>query len=127
MEQSAPLMLAATDPANAYGSALPWPAIPDVAARPQRAAGARVILDQGRLLGFLSRTGQHLMTFLPDEPDEYDASAATLAQALTAAAHTEPVLLARIDGQAAQQSPFASVLERAGFVTTSKGLLCRRK
>ena len=62
---------------------------------------------------------------LADDPDEHDASAAALAQALATAAHAEPVLLARIDGHAAQQSPFAAVLERAGFVTTSKGLLCR--
>ncbi len=125
LEQTAPVILAATDPANAFGGALPWPAIPDVAARPQRAAGARVILDRGQLLGYLSRTGQHLMTFLSDDPDESDASAAMLAQALATAAQTEPVLLARIDGHAAQQSPFAAVLQRAGFVTTSKGLLCR--
>jgi hypothetical protein len=38
--------------------------------RPQRAAGARVILDRGVLLGYLNRTGQHLLTFLPETEPE---------------------------------------------------------
>ena len=38
------------------------------------ATGRRCTGDsaQGRLLGFLSRTGRHLMTFLPDEPEGID-------------------------------------------------------
>lgn len=44
-------LLAATDPANPYGAAPPWPAGD---ARQQRAPGALVVLHQGRLLGYLS-------------------------------------------------------------------------
>ena len=53
------LVLAATDPANPYGAAVPWPELPArrrrpegavAARRPQRAAGAQVILHDGRLL-----------------------------------------------------------------------------
>ncbi len=117
--------LAATDPANAYGAALPWPETPDVASRPQRAAGARVILFQGQLLGYLSRTGQHLLTFLPDDPQEHETAAGIVAGSLQTAAQVEPILLAQIDGQAAPQSPLANTLQQSGFVSTSKGLLCR--
>ena len=45
------MVLAATDPANPYGAALPWPERPDDAAntghRPGRKAGALVVLVDG--------------------------------------------------------------------------------
>ncbi len=122
---SVPLVLAATDPANAYGAALPWPATPDVASRPQRAAGARVILDHGRLSGYLSRTGQQLLTFLADDLADVTESATRLAQSLAFAAKTEPILLRRIDGAAAHESRLAPALQAAGFRRISRGLLCR--
>ena len=53
-----PLVLAATDPANPYGAALPWPApaASEPAARPQRAAGAQVVTRAGELLAWIGRT-----------------------------------------------------------------------
>ncbi len=61
-------VLAAMDPANPYGAALPWPWPDDGrdGARPQRAAGAQVILHDGNLLGYLGRTEKDLLTFLPE-------------------------------------------------------------
>ena len=50
-------VLAATDPANPYGTVIRWPETPAEAARLQRAAGARVILADGELLGYISRLG----------------------------------------------------------------------
>jgi ATP-dependent Lhr-like helicase len=44
------LLLAATDPANPYGAALPWPTNPDRAQRPGRKAGAVVVLVNGDLV-----------------------------------------------------------------------------
>ncbi len=46
------VVLAATDPANPYGASLPWP---EGEPRPQRAAGASVVLADGSLLGYLGR------------------------------------------------------------------------
>ncbi len=62
---AAAIVLAATDPANAWGAIVDWPA--SVAeGRPQRAAGALVVIRDGVLLGWLGR-GQHpLLTFLPE-------------------------------------------------------------
>jgi hypothetical protein len=65
------VVLAATDPANPYGAALDWPpAREEGMMRPQRAAGARVVLGDGHLIGYLGRTGQHLLTFLPENDPE---------------------------------------------------------
>ena len=47
-------MLAATDPAQPYGAALPWP---DAARRPSRTAGAYVVLVDGAPAAYLERGG----------------------------------------------------------------------
>lgn len=58
-----PLVLAALDPANPYGSVLPWPEHPT--ARPSRAAGALVVLADGVCLAHLTRGGRTLTLFEP--------------------------------------------------------------
>ena len=120
------LVLAATDPASPYGAALSWPAREDVSARPQRAAGARVVLAQGSLLGYLGRTGQQLLTFLPDAEPQRTANRETLARTLAdLAAGGSPVFLTKIDGTSATASDLADPLVQAGFIATSRGLLHR--
>src|SRR5262249_49071337 len=47
-------VLAATDPGNPYGAAIPWPE--REGARPQRAAGAQVVLRDGVLVAWAGRT-----------------------------------------------------------------------
>ncbi len=117
------LVLAATDPANPYGSALPWPAKADINARPQRAAGARVVLSQGSLIGYWGRTGQQLLTFLPDTEPQQTAAREGLARTLAGvAAPGSPVFLTKIDGAPAGASDLADQLMHAGFTATSRGL-----
>jgi ATP-dependent Lhr-like helicase len=124
-----PLILAATDPANPYGAAIAWPARPDEeGARAARAAGARVILFDGQLIGYINRTGQHLLTFLPVEEPRRSKMEAALVQALrTLATDKSPAFLRKIDRLAPSSSTFAKPLEAAGFVSTSRGLLHRRR
>ena len=64
------VVLAAADPANPYGAALPWPTRraagdgePDAAHRPGRKAGALVALVDGELVWFLERGGRSLLSF----------------------------------------------------------------
>src|SRR5207342_1637408 len=62
-------LLAAADPANAYGAALPWPRRGDTDRRPlQRAAGAYVVLVDGVATLYLERGGATLQT-LPAADD----------------------------------------------------------
>jgi len=119
-------VLAATDPANPYGAALPWPRTDESAARPQRAAGARVILHRGSLIGYLGRTGQQLISFLPEsEPERGDARAALAAALAEMAGPGEPVFVTKIDGLAPGESDLAQDLSSVGFTATSRGYLHR--
>ncbi|MFN8170672.1 MAG: hypothetical protein U0R65_02265 [Candidatus Nanopelagicales bacterium] len=54
------MALAATDPANAYGAALPWPAVGvDIGHFGLGKAGAAVVLVDGTLALYLERGGRH--------------------------------------------------------------------
>jgi len=57
-------VLAATDPANPYGAALPWP---EDAGRAQRAAGAYVVIVDGALAALVSRDAKDVHALLPAE------------------------------------------------------------
>jgi ATP-dependent helicase Lhr and Lhr-like helicase len=120
-------VLAATDPANPYGAALPWPERADGGARPQRAAGAHVVLVDGALAGWVGRGGG-LLTFLPANEPERGHAAAALAGALAALVEhgaRRAVLISDIDGAAPAASPLAAVLKTAGFSPTLKGYFKR--
>src|SRR5262249_9361524 len=56
-------LLAATDPANPYGAALPWPDRAD-ARKLARTAGALVVLIDGALAAYMGRGERNLLTFL---------------------------------------------------------------
>ena len=57
-------MLAACDPANPYGAALPWPE--REGHRPGRKAGALVVLVDGALVFYVERGGKTLLSFTED-------------------------------------------------------------
>jgi len=123
----APLVLAATDPANAWGALLDWPSGAGEA-RPQRAAGALVVLHEGALLGWLGRGEHPLLTFLPpDEParsEEAHRLARALADRVEHGKH-RALLIATVDGVDAARSPLAPAFAAAGFTPTLRGLLKR--
>jgi ATP-dependent Lhr-like helicase len=127
-EAAAPtVVLSATDPANAYGGLLDWPAS-QTEGRPQRVAGALVVLRDGELLGWVGRGDRPLLTFLPDEaPDRNDAAKA-LGHALAAhadASGARALLIGSIDGLPAERSPLAASFAEAGFQASAHGLLRR--
>lgn len=128
-ERSRARILAATDPANPYGAALDWPARKgSEGPRPQRIAGAFVVLLDGTLLGHMGRTEKHLLTFLPEgDPGRGRAeiALATALGALVDEGHRSSLLIARLDGEDALRSTFGARLLAAGFVETSKGYFRR--
>ena len=127
--------LAATDPANPYGAALPWPerasADPDAASsghRPGRKAGALVVLVDGELTVYVERGGRTLLTF-SHEADVLDPAIAELAEAVRRGALGR-LLVERADGEhilgrGPQPSPLRRALESAGFIVTPRGLRLR--
>ena len=124
-DESEPVVLAATDPANPYGAALPWPEGPE---RPQRAAGALVLIAGGGLLGYLARGEKALLTFLPEREPERGHAARRLAEALAALVdglERRALVLASIDGAPARSSPFGTALEQVGFTPIGDGYVLR--
>lgn len=121
-------VLAAIDPANPFGTALLWPAVRSDDARPQRVDGARVLLDDGRLLAYLNRTGQQVSIFPSAEEPTRSADLQRVSETLAQLATAEsPVFLAKIDGQPPEASPLAERLLSNGFIATSRGYLHRRR
>lgn len=119
-------VLAATDPANPYGAALRWPQSEEVPSRPQRVAGARVIIRRGSLIGYLGRTGQQLLTFLPETEPEQSESRQALIRTLAGMAEPgHPVYLAKVDSVHPSESDLSEALLSAGFTATSRGFLNR--
>ncbi|MCB9577331.1 MAG: DEAD/DEAH box helicase [Polyangiaceae bacterium] len=118
-------LLAATDPANPYGSVLPWP---EHTGRPARMAGARVVLWGGALVGFVSKGERAVLSFLPhDEPERAEAASA-LCRALSDIARERgrrALVLSEIDGAPPAQSPLAEPLRAAGFVPGGSGFIKR--
>ncbi|MGR8007858.1 ATP-dependent helicase [Streptomyces hypolithicus] len=125
------LVLAAADPANAYGAALPWPEPPAEAGhKPGRKAGALVVLVDGELTLYMERGGKTLLAWPtdPDDPSASDPRLTTAAEALAAAAKQGAlgtVTVERTNGAPALTSPLGKSLEAAGFHPTPRGLRLR--
>ncbi|MFD5069463.1 DEAD/DEAH box helicase [Streptomyces sp. NPDC058369] len=120
------LVLAAADPANAYGAALPWPEPPDGAGhKPGRKAGSLVVLVDGELTLYMERGGKTLLAW-PTDPDDpaLRAAAAALAAAARAGA-LGTVTVERTNGASSLTSPLGRTLEAAGFLATPRGLRLR--
>ena len=134
------VQLAATDPANPYGSVLRWPDLPvaeeDSESAPRiltRAAYAEVILRNGELVAWLKRGNPNLLVFLPAEEPERSQAAAGLAHFLCGrgqqrmrASNHEGVLITTINGQPVAAHPMARFLMDAGFHPGPLGMHLRR-
>ncbi|RYJ19862.1 putative ATP-dependent helicase [Streptomyces sp. L-9-10] len=120
------VVLAAADPANAYGAALPWPDPPDGAGhKPGRKAGSLVVLVDGELTLYMERGGKTLLAW-PTDPE--DPSLRAAAEALASAARAGAlgtVTVERTNGSPALTSPLGRALESAGFHATPRGLRLR--
>ncbi len=124
------VVLAAADPANPYGAALPWPPRAredDGGARPGRKAGALVVLVDGGLTWFVERGGRSMLTF-NDDPGANRAAGAALAELVTAG-QVSSILVERINGLAVLgpdvSAPAVTALSDAGFARTPRGLRLR--
>ena len=114
------VVVAATDPAQPYGAALPWPSHPvdGLGHRPGRKAGALVVLVDGRLALFCEKGGRTLLSWTTDEAD----AATALAGLATAAPRLGMTrfILTRVDG-APIDTQWGERLRAAGFLPTPRG------
>ncbi|MEA2386753.1 MAG: ATP-dependent helicase Lhr and Lhr-like helicase, partial [Thermoleophilaceae bacterium] len=74
------LILAATDPAQPYGAALPWPKRGE-GRRPARTAGAYVLLRDGTPIVYVERGGKGIVRLIELEGEELTAAIVELATA----------------------------------------------
>ncbi|MCW2888028.1 MAG: putative ATP-dependent helicase Lhr [Streptosporangiaceae bacterium] len=131
------LVLAAADPANPYGAALPWPEAGRAGAegrpeavsghKPGRKAGALVVLVDGDLVLYVERGGRTLLSFQP--PGEEGAALQPAVDALALAIREGALgklTVERVDGEPIGGSPLAEALEAAGFHPTPRGLRLRQ-
>ena len=141
--------LAATDPANAYGSVLPWPELPaGVTHRPGRKAGAIVVLVDGALVLYVERGGKTVLAWEATEPGDEPAAGALAPSGrglhggsrrvaeptpdLSAAAgalfglvrdrRVARLAVETVNGLFVIGTPFGRALQTAGFTETPKGL-----
>lgn len=141
-------LLAATDPANPYGAALSWPAIPSFASegagvvkhRPARKAGACVVLVDGAPVLYVERGAKTLLAFTTD-PVLLEAAAPALAR-LVSAGGAEKISVEKVNdvellsthtlnpstGEAVEHPVEAlrAALQAQGFYATVRGLSLRR-
>ncbi|WP_245899409.1 Lhr family helicase [Nonomuraea indica] len=117
------VVLAAADPANPYGAALPWPAHPgDVSHKPGRKAGALVVLVDGFLVLYVERGGKTLLSFTDGERLRPAVDALALAVRDGALGK---LTVERADGASIVDTPLGAALEEAGFHPTPRGLRLR--
>ncbi|MBB4925621.1 ATP-dependent helicase [Kitasatospora kifunensis] len=124
--QSQAQVLAAADPANAYGAALPWPEPPGAQSgshRPGRKAGALVVLVEGELALYLERGGKSLLCWTEREA-ELTAAVRALADAVRRG-QLSGLTVERANGESALGSALGAVLEAGGFHPTPRGLRLR--
>ncbi len=124
-DKPAAVTLAATDPANPYGAALPWPDM-DGGHRPGRKAGALVVLVDGVLTLYVERGGKTLLTW-SDDGEILSPATEALATAVRRG-QLGRLTVEKADGTALLGSgatPLRAALSAAGFVATPKGLRLR--
>jgi ATP-dependent helicase Lhr and Lhr-like helicase len=119
-DDGAPLVLAAVDPAQAYGAALPWPKRPgneDEARsgrRPARVAGAYVVLVGGDPIVYLERGGRALQTLVAAGDRRMEPALSALVDHVRSGA-IKRLGLEKVDGESAMTSPLGPALLALGF------------
>jgi ATP-dependent Lhr-like helicase len=117
---SAPVVLAATDPAQPYGATLAWP---ESSGRPARIGAAVVVLHDGVPIAWYDRRSHHLVTFPGTLDDRVWAEA--LAD-LVRASRVRRVEIRKVDGEplatSVANAQVTAAAKAAGWVDGFKGL-----
>ncbi|MCI0584566.1 MAG: DEAD/DEAH box helicase [Chloroflexi bacterium] len=119
-------VLAAADPANPYGAAIPWPRRGEDDRRPlPRAAGASVVLVDGVATLYVERGGKTLQTLPAFDDPAVQAAAVPALRRLVGEGRDRELVVTRVDGLPVGESPDRDALVRGGFVAGYRGLVLR--
>jgi ATP-dependent helicase Lhr and Lhr-like helicase len=116
------LVLAAADPAQPYGAALPWPK--RSGARAARVAGASVVLLDGEAALFVERGGRSLVPLR--EPDrEWLRPALAALVAYVRSGGAKRLAVERFDGEPVVETDTLALLVEAGFLAGPRRAVLR--
>ncbi len=126
-EPAGALVLAATDPANPYGAALPWPKRDDAetssnppSRRPSRVPGAYVVTLDAEPVLYVERSGRGLLALReplmdPGQPAEWLRDALEAVAENVRRGRLKRLALERFDGEPVMGSVFEALLVDIGF------------
>ena len=121
-DEAEPLVLAAADPAQQYGAALPWPR--RAGARAARVAGAHVVLLGGEAALFVERGGRSLVP-LREPEDEWLRAALAALVAHVKRGGAKRLAVERFDGEPVVESAVLPLLLEAGFLAGPRRAVLR--
>ena len=116
------LVLAAADPAQPYGAALPWPR--RSGARAARVAGAWVVLLDGEAALFVERGGRSLVPLREPDPEWLRPALAALV-AHVRAGGAKRLAVERFDGTPVVETETMALLVEAGFLAGPRRAVLR--
>jgi ATP-dependent Lhr-like helicase len=121
-EEPEPLVLAAADPAQPYGAALPWPR--RAGARAARVAGAQVVLLGGEAALFVERGGRTLVPLREPDEDWLRPAIAALVEHVRAGG-AKRLAVERFDGRPVIETDVMPLLVEAGFLAGPRRAVLR--
>jgi len=118
-EEAPPLVLAATDPAQPYGAALPWPKRDGAertgaGRRPSRTPGALVVLAGSEPVLYLERGGRALQSLADPGDPRIPVALEALAEHARAG-RIRRIALEKVDGEPVMGTPWEAALAEVGF------------
>lgn len=112
--------LSANDPANPWGTLLPWPTHPSSLV-PARRNGAFVVISAGQLRLYLAQGGKKMMVWSENE----EMPSPEIFSALASALRREPRLrftLTEVNDKPVRQTTLFTLLREVGFSSSPQGL-----
>src|SRR5438477_476489 len=117
------LVLAAADPAQPYGAALPWPR--RAGARAARVAGAHVVLLDGEAALFVERGGRSLVPLRDPDESWLRPALSALVGHVKKAGLKRRLAVERFDGEPVTESEALPLLVEAGFLAGPRRAVLR--
>jgi ATP-dependent helicase Lhr and Lhr-like helicase len=121
-EEPEPLVLAAADPAQPYGAALPWPK--RAGARAARVAGAQVVLLGGEAALFVERGGRTLVPLREPDEDWLRPAISALVEHVRSGG-AKRLAVERFDGRPVTETEIMPLLVEAGFLAGPRRAVLR--
>jgi ATP-dependent Lhr-like helicase len=117
------LVLAAADPAQPYGAAIPWPK--RSGGRAARVAGGQVVLLGGEAVLYVERGGRTMVSLREPEEEWLRVALAALVAYVRRGAGVKRLAVERFDGEPVTQSLAMPLLVEAGFLAGPRRAVLR--